>query len=233
MNQAQLLYQLQMVDLVIDDRRLRLAEVDRLLAEQSAVQTAEQALQDADAALAPWRVQVNDLNLEIKTLNNKLTGVEQRLYSGKVKNPKELQDMQEETAALKRRRGTLEDQLLEAMIEVETGQANYTELDSVLATATAQWEADQTSLSEERAQILKQLDDLARQRAAAAAKIEPDNLARYKRLRPQRHGQAIALLDGNQCKTCGSTQTTTLAQQVRQGRELGVCEICGRILALP
>jgi uncharacterized protein len=52
---------------------------------------------------------------------------EASLYGGKIRNPKELQDLQVEIAALKRRTATLEDEQLEAMLAVEDAETQLTE----------------------------------------------------------------------------------------------------------
>ncbi len=49
----------------------------------------------------------------------KIEQTEATLYGGKVRNPKELQDLQNEAAALKRYLAVLEDRQLEQMIALE------------------------------------------------------------------------------------------------------------------
>ena len=67
---------------------------------------------------APKSCRVNNVNKQ----KVKIEQSEASLYSGNVTNPKELQDLQNEAAALKRYLVTLEDRQLEAMLEVETAE---------------------------------------------------------------------------------------------------------------
>jgi len=230
MNQAQALYQLQTVDLAIAEKQTRLDEIDRLLGDDSVLRTAAQAVEDAQAALKPWTARSSDLDLEIKSLNAKMKAVDERLYSGRVKNPKELQDMQDEVAALKRRRATLEDDLLEAMIEVENHQALCAEASTRLADLQAEQETEQGDLRHEQQTLTGALADLKQQRQAALKPISAASLQIYQELRPVKQGQVVAPMIDTMCKTCGSTQTLTIAKQVRVGKELVYCTGCGRIL---
>ncbi len=232
MNQAQALYQLQKLDQDISQRKSRLAEIEVLLGEDTRVQAAGQTVAQAEKALAPWRTQASDLDLEIKSVTAKAEAVEQRLYSGAVSNPKELQDMQEEIASLKRRRARLEDDLLEAMIAVEDGQQALAEAHATLEQATAQWERDQHDLLAEQTGHQSQLLALREQRAALKSEITPASLETYKRLFRGKQGQVVAPLQDTNCQFCGVSQTSKTVQEARQARELVYCENCGRILVI-
>ena len=56
---------------------------------------------------------------ELASLEEKLVMLEKRMYSGSVTAPRELQAMQTDSEALKRRQSALEDQVLESMAERE------------------------------------------------------------------------------------------------------------------
>ncbi len=233
MNQAQALYTLQRIDLELAQKQARLAEIEQALGRNEEVITAERQLHEAEAALSPWRVKGVDLELEIKTVTSKIAATEDRLYSGAVSNPKELQDMQEEIASLKRRRQKLEDDLLEAMIAIEAGQSACNEATQQLAAVQARWEADQGDLGVEKRTLQEALGSLKEQRISALQQVAPESLDIYTRLVKPKRGQVVAaLIEGGMCGVCGESQTTTAVQQVRQGRALVYCANCGRILIL-
>ncbi len=232
MNQAQALLQLQTVDLAINEHRSQLADVQARIGDRSAPEAAAAALQQAKARLAPWQRQASDLELQIKGLSSRLAEAEQRLYGGSVRNPKELQDLQEETASLKRRRANLEDQLLDVMVEIEASQAACEEAARRLDQTQAEWEASQAEYRRQREVLEHILAGLQEQRAAASQGVEAESLATYRRLLPGKRGYVVAPLIDNLCKACGSTQTSTIVQQVKLGRGLVYCVNCGRILVL-
>lgn len=230
--QAHALYHLQTIDLAIASHRRRLDEITEQLADQKAILAARQQIEAADKSLAPWKRRLQDLELEVKSLNTKASNAEARLYSGTVTNPKELQDIQEEIASLKRRRTSMEDQVLEAMIEVESGEESCAEARSQLSEAEASWQAQQADLLQERETRQAELADLDVRRQAALPDVTDQSLKIYKQLARQKHGHAVSPLEGSTCKICGMGQNATSIQQVRQGDALVYCGGCERILVL-
>jgi len=232
-SQATLLHRLQTVDLAIAQCRNRLAEIDALLGKDETVVRARKQLETAENALKPWQIRSRDLDLEIKGIVQKIQATDQHLYSGKVSNPKELADMQDEIASLKRRQTQLEDSLLEAMLQTEEGQTVVAEAQQGLRKAEAAWAGSQTDLIDEKARLEAQLVVFEDKRKEAAGPVDPANLKKYEAMRQKRRGQAVALLQGDSCTLCGVEQTSMTAQQVRQGHQIMLCESCGRILATP
>jgi len=220
-SQATLLYRLQTVDLAIGQRQNRLIEIEKVLGANQEVVQAQQQLQAADQSLAPWQTRSRNLDLEIKSIVQKIQATEQSLYSGSVKNPKELRDMENE----------LEDEMLEAMVQVEDGQVVVADARQALNNVQALWAGSQTDLLDEKQRLETELEGLRGQRKQAAAAVEPASLTKYEALRLKKRGQAVALLQGDTCVSCGVEQTSMIAQQVRQGIQIIYCGSCGRILA--
>lgn len=232
-SQATFLYRLQTLDLTIVQRRARLKEIETALANNEQVAQAQRQLDAADQSLKPWQIRARDLDLEIKSLLQKIKETDERLYSGKVRNPKELQDLQSDIVSLKRRQSQLEDELLQAMLNSDEGQAAVAEAQKGLNQVKAIWAGAQHDLTDEKGRIERELTGLESQRKQAATAVDADTLKKYETLRAKKQGHAVALLVGDSCKTCGVEQTSMLAQQVRQGTQLVYCNNCGRILATP
>jgi uncharacterized protein len=224
------LYQLQTLDLAITQHRNRLAEIAATLGKDEAVAAARGSLENAEKALKPWQNKTRDLDLEIKGIVQKIQAADQRLYSGKVSNPKELRDLQEEIESLKRRQSQLEDDLLEAMIQVEERQAVSQDAQQALNRAQAAWTHDQGDLLVEQQRLQNELAQLELRRKQGAATIDSKLITIYETIRTKKRGQAVALLKGDSCTTCGVEQTSVIAQRVRQGSEIVYCASCGRIL---
>jgi predicted nucleic acid-binding Zn-ribbon protein len=55
----------------------------------------------AQKTLTPLQSRARNLELEIQSTSEKIRLTDQQLYSGKVRNPKELQEMQQEIQSLK------------------------------------------------------------------------------------------------------------------------------------
>ncbi len=230
MSKAETLYRLQIIDLEIDERSRRLKEVKAILEGNEELGRARQALQDGEKKLSRQRAKLRDQELEMRSLANKIASVEDRLYSGHIKNPKELANRQDEVQYLKRRKGGLEDQVLEAMIEVEESEASVTEQRERLARLENEWQETQARLSTEQNELVNRLRQLKAKRAKLQKTIEADDLALYEDLRRRMGGQAVALLKGDLCQTCKVTLPSSKAQQARQGKTLTPCGSCERIL---
>ena len=230
MSKAETLYRLQTIDLEIDERSRRLKEVKAILEGNEELERARQALQDGEKKLSRQRTRLRDQELEMRSLANKIASVEDRLYSGRIKNPKELANRQDEVQYLKRRKGGLEDQVLEAMIEVEESEASVTEQRERLARLEKEWQETQVRLSAEQNELMNRLSQLKAKRAKLQKTIEAGDLALYEDLRRRRYGQAVALLEGELCQACRVTLPTSKVQQARQGEALTLCGSCERIL---
>src|SRR5688572_14994668 len=100
MIQAEALWHLQEIELNLLRHQKRLNEIATILGDDQAVLAAQTLLADAQKALVPLRTKARNFELEIQSNGQKAQQTEQQLYSGKVKNTKEMQDMQSEIAAL-------------------------------------------------------------------------------------------------------------------------------------
>jgi len=230
MSRAGLLYRLQIVDLEIDERSRRLREVEASLGESEELRQARRALQEEETKLRQWRRKLRDLELEMEGLNDKIASVEGQLYGGRVRNPKELANLQQEVEYLRRRRGELEEQVLEAMIEVEEGETRAAKRRKELAEVEADWQKAQASLAAERDELKERLSQLRERRAELEERIGADDLALYEDLRRRKGGRAVALLKGGLCQGCGVMLPLSRARQARQEDDLVPCVNCERIL---
>ena len=231
MSIATQLYRLQVIDLSIAQKRKRIQEIDALLSNDERLIAAQKSLDAADKTLKPWQTRARDLDLEIKSIAQKIKLTDDNLYSGKVKNPKEMTEMQEEIASLRRHQNQLEDELLEAMMKSDDGQAEVAAAQQTLADTQSEQASAHKELHAEKQRLEAELVGLEAQRAAGASGIDAASLKAYEALRPRKGGRAVALLKGSSCSACAIQQTTMMVQQVQMGKGLIYCASCGRILA--
>ena len=230
MNRSDQLYRLQTIDLERSNGERRLEEVEAGLGESEELRQARRVLQKAEDELNHWRTTLRDLELETRSLTAKITSVEERLYSGRVTNPKELANLQNEVSYLRRRIGDLEDRQLEAMVEVEEHEAEVDSKRASLAQIEAEWSQTQKRLTEERSELEESLAHLKKERVKLERTIGAEDLALYGELCSRKGGQAVALLKGGVCQACRVTLPTSQVQQVRSGDSLSFCSSCRRIL---
>jgi predicted nucleic acid-binding Zn-ribbon protein len=230
MTQIHQLFQLQKLDTEIDQKKKRLGEVLRAQKEPQALLQKRKRAETAAMDLQKWLGRHQDLTLEVGSVSAKAKVSEERLYSGKVTNPKELADLQQEIEALARRKAVLEDSVLEALVKSEEAQTEKTAADAELETAVAHWDNQSAHMKTEQNELALNLHKLMQTRKTKAASIDEALLSEYDELREQRHGLAVAGLRVNMCLGC---QTTVSANKVREADEgLKVyCGGCGRLLA--
>jgi len=230
MSQPFKLFRLQQIDSHIDQVRNRLREIEAALKDKATLDEARQNFTDAEANLAAAQKALHHTEENVKEQRVKIEQTEAALYGGKVRNPKELQDLQNESAALKRFLSTLEDRQLEALIAVEDLEGISKEKAIALSKITAESGALDQRLGKEQASLTQELKHLENERLAAASSIPTDDLSLYERLRQQRRGVAVAKVNVNTCSACGSLISPALLQTARSPSQLARCDSCGRIL---
>jgi predicted nucleic acid-binding Zn-ribbon protein len=206
MSQVELLYRLQQTDDTLREGKKRLAKVVRLQTESKELIEAKGRVRVAESELQKWRTRYNDLNLELSGLNGKAKRSEDRLYSGTVTNPKELSDLQQELDSLGRRRESLEDELLEAMIMLEEVQEEDSEASASYERILARWEQDQASLDLEKTELIQRLGQLVGM-------------------------LAVVPLENGRCRGCLVKVPANQARTAEDGKLVN-CDNCGRILVV-
>ncbi|MFE4650758.1 C4-type zinc ribbon domain-containing protein [Streptomyces sp. NBC_01724] len=157
---------------------------------------------------------------------------QQRLDSGAVTSPKDLESLQREIASLAKRQGDLEDVVLEVMERRESAQERVTELTARVSAvqakvddATARRDAATQALDDETATVTKE-------REVVAGSVPADLLKLYDRLRAQSGGVGAARLYQRRCEGCRLELNITEVNDVKAASPDTVlrCENCHRIL---
>jgi len=230
MSRTQLLFELQQVDMQSENSSQRHREIAASLGESADLKRARRIVAEAEAHFSKCRARMHDLDLEVNGLSDKIKTDEQRLYGGRVTNPKELASLQEEVASLKRRRDKKEEDLLEAMVALEQAEAAQVEARAILAQVSEAWRVAQEGLAGEQSRLQARLEELEEHRKSLAAAIGPDDVAIYQRLRQRKAGRAVAAVKDGICQGCRMSPPSSQVQHARMGKELVFCNNCGRIL---
>lgn len=232
-NPALQLYRLQLIEQGARRAERRLLTIADTLADDAELQSAEARCQKVRDELKPLRSRLRDLELETAGNEEKIRNTGEQLYSGAVKSPREMQDMQLEVASLQRRNGDLETWSLETMLAMEEAEARLAAGEAALAEVVERRGEEQRELLQERDALQASLPQRDSERKAALASISPELQKTYFALKPRKGGQPVARLEGNSCALCGVSQTLTVEREVRYGRRLVTCANCGRILVAP
>ncbi|WP_322797414.1 zinc ribbon domain-containing protein [Tepidiforma sp.] len=221
---------LQEIDDDIARLEASLAEVERRLADDAALQAARDAFAAADAAWQEVRRTQRDLELSIQGLTSRIAPEEKRLYDGSVRNPKELTSIQQEVEHLKAQRAALEDRLLEVMEQFEAASAAREAARADLERAEADRAAQCRGLEAEKAALEARIADARARRDAQAARIPPAALATYDGIRRRRGGLAVARIQGGTCGGCRVAIPESVRRRAFDAAQLAQCPNCERIL---
>ncbi|AEW93761.1 hypothetical protein SCATT_13900 [Streptantibioticus cattleyicolor NRRL 8057 = DSM 46488] len=157
---------------------------------------------------------------------------QQRLDSGAVSSPRDLENLQREIASLAKRQGDLEDVVLEVMERREKAAERAAELAERLASVRAKV----AEAEARRAAALEGIDTeaatAAKEREVVASAVPADLLALYDKLRAQSGGVGAAKLYQKRCEGCRLELNITELNDVRSAPADAVvrCENCRRIL---
>jgi uncharacterized protein len=224
------LWLLQEDDTALDSRRASLADAESRLGESEDLAALRERVVELRAAARTVEAEQKDVELEADALRTKIAAEETKLYSGSIKNPKELKDLQEEIDQLKRHLSAVEDRDLEAMTAVEQATAGLHAAEEELSSTGAAWSEEQAELAERIERLRLEIAEHEASRATHAENIAGDLLLTYDRLRASHQGKGVAKLDRNLCMGCRISLPVNLVNRTKAGTTLTQCPNCERIL---
>jgi predicted nucleic acid-binding Zn-ribbon protein len=230
MSRVSNLFNLQEIDRSTKKARERIVEIEVLLEDDAAVQQALRAVQSAEASLNETRSEHSAAEHAVQSQRTKIKQNETALYGGSVTNPKELEDLQMEQESLKRYLATLEDRLLEAMMELDEAESAFENADAELDLVKTQSAAENADLVAEREAMQKDIERLESEREAILGNISPEDVATYEKLQDRFQGIVVAEVVGGNCSICGVDLARSKLQDIQSGSELIRCSQCNRIL---
>jgi predicted nucleic acid-binding Zn-ribbon protein len=229
------LLDLQQLDLNLD----QVAHKRGALPELAALSELAKEKSVVDRELVTVETDVSDLQREqkkadadVEQVKTRRTRDQERLDSGRVSSPKELESLQHEIVSLDRRIADLEDAELEVMERLETADARLAELRA----RADEFAGRQAELESSRDAASKDLDEqrasLTERRTALAAELPADLVTTYTKLRERMGGIGAGELVGKRCMGCRmELNPADLAKIAATDPNTVVrCEECGRIL---
>lgn len=201
--------QIRLLDLAAIDRNLaQLRHRRQSLPELMQISAARSELDATEGEVVELETARSDLDRELRRLEDDVDAVRQRkdrdaqrLSSGLITNPKDLERIEHEIETLKRRQGDLEDQELELMERREEIEGKL----SAIVSGRSQFETTiQTATTERDAEwvrIDEQLVDVERDRTAVSADLPADLVALYDKLRAS-GGVGAAAIAQRRCGGC-------------------------------
>ena len=226
------LIRLQSIDLSIQELRAR---VDKFPGISKAL---DEKLKSAQAGLdaAKEKAKSNQgnrkkLESDISTLESKISKYRDQMMS--VKTNEEYRALQHEIEHAQSGIRKIEDEILNLMIQGETGQTD-------IKTAEARLKEDQAGVTEERKQLEEQnkrdlsaLESYLKERKEIQASVSPDLVSQYERVRKHRGGIGVAAARNEVCEICQVRIRPQVFQEIRPNDQIIACDACQRFLYNP
>jgi predicted nucleic acid-binding Zn-ribbon protein len=225
------LYELQKTDLTWEKVRRRLVQLRNLLAESDELKQQRKIVADLEAEQQQWQTKQRNEELEAQSLALRIKSSEERLMSGQVRNPKELESLQASVAALRRQRDAVETSGVEALLKQEEITALLAQARATLQQVEEKWKSSQAELLQEETKLKRAFVQLKKQREALATVLAGEQLQRYEDLRQRKAGIAVAAVERGLCGACHVQVPTGVASAARS--QVGapvLCPSCGRML---
>jgi predicted nucleic acid-binding Zn-ribbon protein len=230
MNLSFSLYRLQTIDTQRQKITQRIAQIEAELAADEAIQACLKVKEQAEKKLKQAQSKLRDVAQQVAAKRMKLELNQNQLFGGKIRNPKDLQDLQSEADFLGKSIQELEDQQIEAMLELEAAQQALEEAEQAYKDCLSNRATQGSLLLGEKHQLENDLAGLNAQREALIKTLPTDVLAHYESLLKTKAGKAVAAIIEESCEACGMTISPADMQAARSPNILAHCKTCGRIL---
>jgi predicted nucleic acid-binding Zn-ribbon protein len=233
MESVKRLHDLQQIDLKIDELETAIADVRARLEDNSVIVAVSAQLARLSEALDEVGVGRRVAERTIAKTQERLKGVETKLYGGGISSAREMTAAEEERTFVVQQLRQQEDELLELMVETEDAETVQGEALDTLAELEANQPAEQAELRESEKQTAAELYQRRRQRGEVGPDIAADMLALYESLRKRTNGSPVAIVERGMCQGCRLTLSTMELQRARTAQTPVRCSSCKRILYLP
>jgi predicted nucleic acid-binding Zn-ribbon protein len=134
MNLSASLHRLQTLDNKMDQCLQQINRLEQQISDDSAVASLQKTLNTEKNTLHLLEQELKEISFTTSSLRIKIEQCESSLYSGTIKVPKELQDLQNEISSLKKQLGISEENELDLMFRVEKQQLEFDNLNTLLST---------------------------------------------------------------------------------------------------
>lgn len=173
---------------------------------------------------------IKDAELDLQSLVSERKEIEEKLYSGKITQTKELELWQGKLNNIQSAILHKEEKIVSLMEELEAKEKMVAEEVEILAAKQSEWEGHQEKSKALEEKIRKRVAFLQRKKKKIAAELTQNILGKYENLKKKVGLGAIAKLKGDVCLGCRMALPIGIIQTISTKSGLHTCENCGRIL---
>jgi hypothetical protein len=220
---------LQRLDSASDEARRRLAdEPDREKAIESRLETARQHVAAAKHSLAENKTARTAIEKDVAMHQGRLSKFRETAMA--VKTNQEYHAVQKEIGFAQTEIKTLEDKILERMLEADELTSALKRAESELAAEQKAGDADRRAMSAEQTECNTSLERIAGERLTLIDSLDKQLLATFEMVARKRNGIAVAEARGGVCTICHVRLRPQVFNTVLRNDSIMQCDHCNRIL---
>jgi predicted nucleic acid-binding Zn-ribbon protein len=222
------LWKLHLVDVAIQDIRNKAAHMDvgkKLESDLNAL-----AARLAEHPYKKYHVEQQDLELQQKSIDDKIAKFEKELYGGKIVNPREVENYQKEIGILKNQRAQMDERLIEIWDAMPPLKSEADQIETSIEAKKKELGETVQRARQLKSQLEAEFKSKSAQRPELAKDQNPTLLAKYEAIRKNHHGIGMAeVVKKRQCGACGTLLPERTLQACLDDKTV-TCETCHRIL---
>jgi predicted nucleic acid-binding Zn-ribbon protein len=220
---------LQRLDSAAHDARRRLAEEpDRLKALEARLEAARARVRAAKERLAESQSARRAIEKDVAVHQSRLSKFREQAMA--VKTNQEYHAIQHEIAFAQSEVKTLEDRILERMLEADDLAGEARRAETALTEEETSVDAERQSMTAETSSLAAALERMATDRAVLVTSVTPEVLAMFELVAKRRNGIAVAEARDGICTICHVRLRPQVFNTVRLNDGIVQCESCQRIL---
>ena len=224
------LAELQVVDSEVLSLEDTLLDARTRISGDSTIVSLTRRLQQINANMEARTSERRKIESEVNRINERITTVNESLFSGKVTNPRELSAYEDEKAFLEGQRTEQEDGLLEVMVKSDDFQNAHDETKTRLEKAESIRDAEVPKFTQIAEESEARLSELRETRTQIAIDIPRGVLVTYESILKSRKGLAVVAVERNVCQGCRIVLPIGDVTRARNATSPVQCSSCRRII---
>ena len=220
---------LQKLDSAAHDAQRRVAEApEREKALDARLETALERVATAKTQLASSQHARREIEKDVAVHQSRLSKFREQAMA--VKTNQEYHAVQKEIGFAQGEIKTLEDKLLERILEADYLSAAAKRAEAELAAEQKAVDADRRTMSTELGEMKTALDRLTEERAGLVRTLDPQILMVFEQVKRKRNGIATSQARDGICTICHVRLRPQVFNTVRRNEAIIQCDYCNRIL---
>jgi predicted nucleic acid-binding Zn-ribbon protein len=220
---------LQRLDTTADAARRKLAdEPEHVKALEARLEAARRRVAAAKDAAAANQVARREIEKDVAMHQSRLSKFRETAMA--VKTNVEYHAVQKEIGYAQGEIKTLEDKVLERMLDADELASALKQAEADLAAEQKAADADRTAITTEHAELQSSVERIAAERARLVGALDKSVLAMFEQVAKKRNGVAVAEAKDGICTICHVRLRPQVFNTVRRNEAITQCDSCNRVL---